>query len=305
MGKLEALLNVSDELTPLQQKLEKISSQIGKLGLSVAILTFIALSIRGVINEAQASEKFFSMTTLNGFINYLILAITILVVAIPEGLPLAVTISLAYSVGQMLKENNLVKRLYASETMGCSNDICTDKTGTLTQNKMTVMAHFINNRIALNEPMVESETTKLIAESICYNCSAFIEAEGDKKVAKGNVTEVGLLNHITRSKMNAEEFLAQKDADGFAEFFIPFSSSRKRATAVIRNPRTGGVTVFCKGAPEIVMEFCDKILAENGNETDLSDDRKQEIIDTVIRQFASKCYRTIITAFCHYSDSDW
>ena len=141
------MLKVDDAQTPLQEKLDKIATQIGLLGLAVAILTFVALVIRGVIQEAQQEEKFFSMTTLNGLLNYFILGVTIIVVAVPEGLPLAVTISLAYSVGKMLEENNLVKRLYASETMGCSNDICTDKTGTLTMNQMTVMAMWTNDQI--------------------------------------------------------------------------------------------------------------------------------------------------------------
>jgi Ca2+ transporting ATPase len=98
----------------------------------VAVLTFLALITRGLINDAINNEKVFTMASLNGLLNAFILGVTIIVVAVPEGLPLAVTISLAYSVGQMFKENNLVRRLHASETMGGANEICTDKTGTLT-----------------------------------------------------------------------------------------------------------------------------------------------------------------------------
>lgn len=99
LGKLEKLLKIDEEQTPLQEKLDKIATQIGMLGLAIAILTFIALCIRGVIHESKNGIQFFSLDTLNGLLNYFILGVTIVVVAVPEGLPLAVTISLAYSVG--------------------------------------------------------------------------------------------------------------------------------------------------------------------------------------------------------------
>lgn len=126
--------------------------------------------------------------------------------------------------------------------------------------------------------MPDTRHSQVIAESICYNCSAFIETEpSGKKVAKGNVTEVGIINHIVRSNIKADELLSNKEAEGFAEFYIPFSSLTKKATAVIRNPRVGGVTVFMKGAPEIVMEHCDTYTDANGNEAELTDEKKQEI----------------------------
>lgn len=110
----------------------------------------------------------------------LIIAVTVIVVAIPEGLPLAVTISLAYSVGKMYKENNLVRRLHASETMGGANEICSDKTGTLTQNKMTVKALYIDDGILtgiFNTAMNTSKTGKLLAEAVGWNCSAVVVKE--------------------------------------------------------------------------------------------------------------------------------
>ena len=90
-----------------------------------------------------------------------------------------------------------------------------------------------------------------------------MENENGKKVSKGNVTECGLINHMLRSNIPVEELLQKKEAEGFVEFLIPFSSSRKRATSAIRNPRTGRVSVFCKGAPEIVMELCDNYLKDS------------------------------------------
>lgn len=197
-----------------------------------------------------------------------------------------------------------MKRLYASEIMGCANDICTDKTGTLTQNKMTVMALWTKDRIAFNEAMEDSVDSQLLAESVLYNSSAFIETEENgTKLTKGNVTEVGIINHLIRSNVKAEELLKNKDAEGFAEFYIPFSSLRKRATAVVRNPRVGGVTVFTKGAPEIVMEYCDSYIDAAGRKQELTEEKKAEIIKSVIKVFAGKCYRTILTAYAHYSES--
>lgn len=128
-------LNIEEEPTPLQTKLETIANEIGKLGVYVSLLTFVAMTINLIVKTLYDDEKtLISMDTLNAVIGYVIISITIIVVAVPEGLPLAVTISLAFSVMKMKKENNLVRKLHASETMGGANEICTDKTGTLTKN---------------------------------------------------------------------------------------------------------------------------------------------------------------------------
>ncbi len=134
-GQAEQKLNIEDELTPLQAKLETIADQIGGFGVKVAVITFLVVTAKLIIEVIRDDTKdFFTVSTINLLVNYLILSITVIVVAVPEGLPLAVTISLAYSVMKMKKENNLVRRLDASETMGGANEICTDKTGTLTKN---------------------------------------------------------------------------------------------------------------------------------------------------------------------------
>jgi magnesium-transporting ATPase (P-type) len=105
---------------------------------------------------------------------------------------------------------------------------------------------------------------------VIYNCSAYVEKlENGEKVAKGNVTEVGLLNYFTKQGIDVDASLQKKTQNGFFEFLIPFSSSRKRATSAVRNPRTKQVSVFVKGAPEIVIDLCDRYLAENGEEEDL------------------------------------
>ena len=138
-GMAEEKLKIEEEETPLQAKLETIANEIGKIGVYVAILTFIAMSVNMIVTTVISDKvQLIRWETLTSLVNFIIIAITVIVVAVPEGLPLAVTISLAFSVMKMKKENNLVRKLEASETMGGASEICTDKTGTLTKNQMTV-----------------------------------------------------------------------------------------------------------------------------------------------------------------------
>ena len=138
-------MNISNEQTPLQKKLDRIAEGIGKLGVLVALLTFIALVITTLIKTFKDDKREFDMQFVSDICNGLVIAITVIVVAVPEGLPLAVTISLAFSVAKMQEKNNLVRKLQSSETMGNANEICTDKTGTLTQNKMTVQSCYVED----------------------------------------------------------------------------------------------------------------------------------------------------------------
>ena len=132
-GQAESKLEIEDTQTPLQAKLEVIANEIGKAGVYVAILTFVTMTLNMMITIAYSNTwSFWEIKTLQNIVNYLIIGITIVVVAVPEGLPLAVTISLAYSVSKMKDENNLVRKLEASETMGGAHEILSDKTGTLT-----------------------------------------------------------------------------------------------------------------------------------------------------------------------------
>lgn len=137
-GRIVDAVEADDEQTPLQLKLEKLAGDIGKLGLVAAIITIGILYIRYVVEISVGAIDWDGSKHPIELVRYFVLGITVLVVAIPEGLPLAVTISLAYSVGKMQIDNNLVKRLHACETMGGANMICSDKTGTLTENKMSV-----------------------------------------------------------------------------------------------------------------------------------------------------------------------
>ncbi len=208
-------MNITNEQTPLQKKLDRIAEGIGKLGVLVAILTFIAIVISTLVKTIQDDKREFDMTFVTAICNGLVIAITVIVVAVPEGLPLAVTISLAFSVAQMQKEENLVRKLQSSETMGNANEICTDKTGTLTQNKMTVQSAYLQDQILdgeVNPDVMQLQSAATIVQAVIMNCSAFIEPKrdsdgnitGEGDVTTGNVTEVGLINYLVKAGADAK-----------------------------------------------------------------------------------------------------
>ena len=146
IGKIEKILKSGEpELTPLQAKLELVARNIGFLGLIAAVAIFIVLTIRLLVDQGADGWTYTSGEYVSHFLEFFLISIAILIVAIPEGLPLAVTLSLAFSVNKMAKDNNLVRRIAACETMGGANIICSDKTGTLTRNEM-YFTHFWNGK---------------------------------------------------------------------------------------------------------------------------------------------------------------
>jgi P-type E1-E2 ATPase len=181
----------------LQKKLEKVANDIGAVGMVTAVLTFVCMCIRWGIYCFQNDLPFFSMETLTFVLQSFIFAITVIVCAVPEGLPLAVTISLAYSSNDMARKKNLVKQLHASETMGGAHEICSDKTGTLTENRMSVQEIYTGKKLYEGERNLEFRTAKnalLVRDAVVLNSSARVEFsdKANKKVVKGNVTEKGM-----------------------------------------------------------------------------------------------------------------
>lgn len=181
-GKLKMKIQQDQDDTPLQEKLSTLADQIGNVGLMSAICTFAAMLLH-YIYDCAMGEDFFgtlvSWETLNELIEYFIIAVSIVVVAVPEGLPLAVTIALAYSVGKMKDENNLVRYLQACETMGGANNICSDKTGTLTKNLMTVTKIFVEQQSHgnIDESVMKQSTSRLIGIGACVNSNAHPKVE--------------------------------------------------------------------------------------------------------------------------------
>ena len=172
------------------------------------------MTVNLVVKTALNKDKqLWHMDTLSSLVSFLIIAITVVVVAVPEGLPLAVTIALAFSVMKMKKENNLVRKLEASETMGGASEICTDKTGTLTKNKMTIQEFYTMEQVfdgtkrdSINFNSIA--TNQLLKEGVFFNCSARVErTETGVFEAKGNCTEVGLINFLMFAGVNANEEL--------------------------------------------------------------------------------------------------
>ena len=177
IGKLKAKLQEEQPETPLQQKLELVAEQIGTIGTISALLTMLALWVHLGVAIALKEHCFMCIQSVNQIVNAFLIAVTIVVVAVPEGLPLAVTIALAFSVGKMKDENNLVKQLASCEIMGGATNICSDKTGTLTQNLMTLDEIYIDDqnqkRDIIRKEFMSAYLLNIFCESICINSSAF------------------------------------------------------------------------------------------------------------------------------------
>lgn len=289
-------LIVPREETPLQEKLGQLAKMIGYLGMGVAGLLFLVLTIIFIVEHTGSND--FEASDLEDFINFVILCITIVVVAVPEGLPLAVTISLAYSMKAMLKDNNLVRHLQACETMGGATNICSDKTGTLTENLMTVTHVWMAGKICSGElqetipPVNDKRTIELLCESSVGNSTAFLRYNEEKKKDEfiGNKTEGALL--VLSNKLGHEYAQIRKQQKVLTKF--PFSSDRKRMSTLIVNGSDS--RLFTKGASEIILGLCDSYLDPNGKTVKLSEEDVEGLKKT-IDELASEGLRTLSIAY--------
>lgn len=233
-----------------------------------------------------------SSDALNNVVEFLVIAITIVVVAVPEGLPLAVTISLAYSMMWMMKDNNLVRRLEACETMGGATTVCSDKTGTLTQNKMTVVQGRIAGKcFSDSEPLdlanLSDESLRLVAEGIAVNSSAFKE----NGAYVGSTTECALLYFVEKNLRTDAD--AVRKATDVVEIF-PFSSKSKRmATAVREN--SSSIVLHVKGASELVLGMCSQVC--EANFVVPLDVASREALEAEIQHMAEQGLRTLAIAY--------
>lgn len=290
LGKnLEKILNVEETETPLQEKLNFIAEFIGKIGFGMAILTFLVLltySVYDIIVNGWGDES------ASGIIDAFIIAVTIVVVAVPEGLPLAVTLSLAFSVGQMKKKNNMVRHLDASETMGQATNICTDKTGTLTQNIMKVVSMYVQGQRIdkLDSNEVHPKVKELLGEHFCHNTNASYGITDGKETFTGSRTEIALLKlgklwgYDYEKKRNVKSILVQ----------IPFNSKTKRMhTVVLINDK---VYVFVKGASEVILEMCRKFVNSDGEVHRIKKEHRRQI-KKLISEYANNAYRTLTLAY--------
>lgn len=247
-GKVYESVQIDNSVkTPLNEQL----SWLGKV-ISIASAVIAGLIVVGRIVGYLTTEDFNTVAFISYVLQTIMIAVTLIVVAVPEGLPMAVTLSLAYSMRRMLKTNNLVRKLHACETMGAATVICTDKTGTLTKNQMQVFQTYFP---ALKEQQLgNDDASRLIAEGIAVNSTAIVDESDGKPVVLGNPTEGALLLWLRDQHVKYEEIKQQVGI--VAE--IPFSTERKYMVTVVESTvLTGKTILYVKGAPEIVMDFCD------------------------------------------------
>ncbi|XP_076260861.1 plasma membrane calcium-transporting ATPase 3 isoform X2 [Rhynchophorus ferrugineus] len=291
------------EKSVLQAKLTKLAIQIGYAGSTIAVLTVVILVIQFCVRTFLIQQLPWKNTYASQLVNHLIIGVTVLVVAVPEGLPLAVTLSLAYSVKKMMKDNNLVRHLDACETMGNATAICSDKTGTLTTNRMTVVQSYICEQLCKTIPKfsdIPSEVGNLIIQGIAVNCaytSRIMLPEDPTELPKqvGNKTECALLGFTINLNKNYQNVRDDYPEESFTRVYT-FNSDRKSMSTVI--PRAeGGYRLFTKGASEIILNQCAFIYGHDGRLEKFTRDMQERLLKQVIEPMACDGLRTICIAY--------
>ena len=289
------------EPTPLNIQLTKLANLIGKIGFTVAGLAFLIFFIKDVV-------LYFDFGALNGWhdwlpvlertLKYFMMAVTLIVVAVPEGLPMSVTLSLALNMRRMLATNNLVRKMHACETMGAITVICTDKTGTLTQNLMQVHEP---NFYGLKDggKLADDDISRLIAEGISANSTAFLEetGEGEKPKGVGNPTEVALLLWLNSQKRNYLEL--REGAQVLDQ--LTFSTERKFMATLVKSPLIGKKVLYIKGAPEIVLGKCKEVILD-GRRVDSVEYRST--VEAQLLGYQNMAMRTLGFAFRLVEDNE-
>ncbi|CAM6092805.1 unnamed protein product [Calypogeia fissa] len=307
-GHLMATLGGDDDSeTPLQVKLSGLATFIGKLGLGFALLTFLVLLGRFLFAKYTGEDPTWSGEDVVAIVNYFAIAVTIIVVAVPEGLPLAVTLTLAFAMKKMMHDKALVRHLAACETMGSATAICSDKTGTLTTNKMTVVKAWIAGRVGFVSSLkshISQPVLDILYEHIFRNTSGDVGDPGEdgKPVLIGTPTETAVLGLAVelggKFKPTCEHYAIVK--------MSPFNSKRKRMGVAVKHP-DGLVRAHWKGAAEIVLEMCRSVVDVDGNVVDMTDEKREEL-NSVIGEFADNALRTLCLAYVdvqeHYHEHE-
>lgn len=302
------------EKSVLQGKLTKLAVQIGKAGLLMSAITVIILVVLFVVDTFWVDKIPWDSGCIpiyiQFFVKFFIIGVTVLVVAVPEGLPLAVTISLAYSVKKMMKDNNLVRHLDACETMGNATAICSDKTGTLTMNRMTVVQVFIADKHYRKVPepdVVPASTMDLLIVGISVNCAYTTkimspEKEGGLNRQVGNKTECALLGFALDLKKDYQAVRNEIPEEKLYKVYT-FNSVRKSMSTVLKND-DGSYRMFSKGASEILLKKCFKILTSTGEAKVFRPRDRDDMVKRVIEPMASEGLRTICLAYRDFPASE-
>merc|ERR1719412_1561754 len=292
----------------LQAKLTNLAIQIGYAGMAVSLITVAILCIKFSITTFHFEGKTFEPYYINFYVKFVIIGVTVLVVAVPEGLPLAVTLSLAYSVKKMMADNNLVRHLDACETMGNATTICSDKTGTLTTNRMTVVqAHICDHHYKPARPDLPkirdlpSLTQTLVTQGIAVNSgytSDVVKNATDPNglpTQIGNKTECALLGFVIDLGVDYRQIRRDIPDTKFKKVYT-FNSARKSMSTIIPLSN-GGFRVYTKGASEIILKKCSFILGKGGKLENFTVSQQEHLVRTVIEVMAKDGLRTIALAY--------
>ena len=314
-GKTRAKLAVPSTETPLQEKLNVLAEQIGYLGMGTALATFVVLFAMWFYYPDHRPE---SITLVQYLLKAFIMCVTIVVVAVPEGLPLAVTLSLAFSTQKMMDDNNLIRVLAACETMGGATTICSDKTGTLTQNRMTVVQAWFGNNYYDTAPPSTADMSepaiRHIAVNISVNSTAVLipsppgaSAGPDSVIVSGSSTD-GALLLLLRNSYNRDYGVLRAELmnPDIGDRLFTFSSQRKCMSALIvdRFTKSGkslsrkdtqNATLYIKGASEVILRRCSFYLSPEGNAVPITA-ANRDVINKVISTMASQALRTVALA---------
>ncbi|KAI3472221.1 hypothetical protein Pfo_029709 [Paulownia fortunei] len=309
-GKLmETLSEGGEDETPLQVKLNGVATIIGKIGLAFAVLTFLVLTVRFLVEKGLHHEfTIWSSSDALKLLNYFATAVTIIVVAVPEGLPLAVTLSLAFAMKKLMNDKALVRHLSACETMGSATCICTDKTGTLTTNHMVVTKIWICGKAKEVDASVSGDTLdtdisehvlNVLSQAIFNNTgSEVVKNKDGKRSILGTPTESAILEY---GLLLGGDFEEQRRVCKLLKV-EPFNSEKKMMSVLVALP-DGKIRAFCKGASEIVLKMCDRVINANGEPVPMSEEQVSNVMD-VINGFACEALRTLCLAFKDIDDGN-
>ena len=312
-GILKGSLDAEKEPTPLEEHLEELAGQIGYFGGVAALVLIVALSIKEIILIETKDDKEWTPVP---FLSFFLIAVALVAVAIPEGLPLAVTIALAFSMQAMMKDQCMVRVLASCETMGAATAVCSDKTGTLTQNLMTVVQgllgghEFMYQGVGLDKRDLSVQELQFIdtqqdsallgvsepirdlyANAVALNSTAQETVRGDEVVWTGNKTEMGMLKffvHLGRDYKKVRD-------EAPANYSYPFSSAKKRMTSLVKESKDESCAtawLYTKGASETILADCNKMFDAEGNVVALSDETRKHY-DAIIVDMAKQGNRTI------------
>ena len=329
-----------DNKTPLELKLNDIADLIGYFGLGSAVVTLIALVIRMIIHYCTGTEfKFTDM--LSQILTIIILCVSIIVVAIPEGLPLAVTLSLAFSIKKLMDNNNLVRKMHACETMGGATVICTDKTGTLTLNLMFVTRLITSNeRIKINptinikdinlkdsrkvdmgqkrredhSQLIENEDYwDILYTAIALNVDCIInklpqpDGNGDTEIFNTkNNTDQGFIEFLYqyKSPISAKKDLYLSNPENYQ--VSPFDSKKKRMTTYVKNEQfPTGYRLFTKGGAENAMLYCDRYINKNTGQVQQLNDEVRNFVNNEINEMNKKMMRTLYLCYRDIEEQEY